>query len=290
MSEEEKKVKKPKSKTRKILEWVLTGFFLVLFAIVGVAQIDGMVHKKDHYGQLIRFGYSNYVVETDSMEPKYKIKTAIIAYLEDVDKIYDSYMKDKSKEIDLTFMYIQTPDTEYTLPQEHPELTNRTNRPGTSDPAFGLPMTHQVKEIHKNPNVKKGDGRYTFITAGINTRSTNMGWTEGSPDLVINQYQAFSEKELLGVVVANSAFLGGVFTFVGSPFGLLALLLIPALYLIITSVIDIFKAYKEPEEEGASSSNKENQDKGTVELSEADKKRLKEELLQEMLNKKKGGE
>ena len=287
MDEEKKRTKKPKSKARKIIEWVLTGLFLALFAIVGIAQIDGMVHKKDHYNQLIRFGYSNYVVQTDSMEPKYKVKTAIITYLDDVDKIYANYIKDKSKEIDVTFMYVQTAETEYTVPQEHPELTNRTNRPGASDPAFGYPMTHQVKEIHMNPNAKKGEGKYTFITAGINTRSTNMGWQEGNPDLVINQYQAFTEKELLGVVIANSAFLGGVFSFVASPFGLLALLLIPAFYLVITSVIDIFKAYKEPEEENASSL-KEN--KGTLDLSEEDKKRLKEELLEEMLNKKKGGE
>ena len=54
----------------------------------------------------------------------------------------------------------------------------------------------------------------------------------------------------------------------------------------ITSVIDIFKAYKEPEEKDVIVV-KENS--GEVELSEEDKKRLKEELLEEMLNKKKGG-
>ena len=32
----EKKEKKPKSKARKIIEWVLTGLFLVLFAIAGI--------------------------------------------------------------------------------------------------------------------------------------------------------------------------------------------------------------------------------------------------------------
>ena len=52
-------------------------------------------------------------------------------------------------------------------------------------------------------------------------------------------------------------------------------------------MIDIFKAYKEPEEAkegaGATPSNG-----GTVTLSEADKKRLKEQLLEEMIAKKKG--
>ena len=148
-------------------------------------------------------------------------------------------------------------------------------------------MTHRVVEIHVNPNVAKGQGRYTFITAGINTRSKWMHWEEGQPDLTITQYQAITEKEVLGRVVMNSPFLGGVFKFVTSVVGLLVLLLIPAFYLVITSVLDIFKAYKEPEpaEAGVTEGNKE---KPTVELSEADKKRLKEQLLEEMMNKKKG--
>ena len=103
---------------------------------------------------------------------------------------------------------------------------------------------------------------------------------------VIDQYQAFTEKELLGRVKVNSPFLGGVFGFVSSIWGLLILLLIPSFYLIITSVIDIFKAYKEPEE--VSEGPKEEKTNGEVELSEEDKKRLKEELLKEMINKKKG--
>ena len=43
MSEQvkEKRVKKPKSKARKIIEWVLTGIFLALFAFVLAGQIDG---------------------------------------------------------------------------------------------------------------------------------------------------------------------------------------------------------------------------------------------------------
>ena len=91
--------------------------------------------------------------------------------------------------------------------------------------------------------------------------------------------------------MANSDFLGGVFGFVGSPFGLLVLLLIPAFYLVITSVIDIFKAYKEPEEasEGASKTPS-NNGGAELNLSEEDKKRLKEQLLEEMLSKKKGGD
>ena len=273
----EEKAKKPKSKTRKIIEWVLTGIFLAIFAVVGLAQIDGLVNKKSHYNQQIRFGYGTFVVQTDSMEPEYKVKTAIITYLEDADKIYKSYQA--GKDIDVTFFDAYTGENEYTKPMDHPELTRRTS-------ATQYPMTHRVQEIHVNENLKKGEGKYTFITAGINRRSEYLGWREGDPDIVIDQYQVFTEKELLGRVKVNSPFLGGVFGFVSSIWGLLILLLIPSFYLIITSVIYIFKAYKEPEEipEG----EKVEKTNGEVELSEEDKKRLKEELLKEMINKKKG--
>lgn len=281
MSEQvkEKRVKKPKSKARKIIEWVLTGIFLALFAFVLAGQIDGMVHKKDHYNQQLRFGYGTFVVKTDSMEPKYMVGTALITYNEDADKIYERFQK--GEEVDITFVDVYNTNNEYTSPLNNPELTKRT------DPT-GVPMTHRVKEVHVNNNQEKGKGKYTFITAGINTRSTNLGWKEGEPDIVINQYQAFTEKEILGRVTVNSAFLGGVFSFVGSPLGLLVLLLIPAFYLVVASVIDIFKAYKEPEPATEGAGGQTNNNNGPVTLSEADKKRLKEQLLEEMISKKKG--
>jgi len=286
MSEEkkEKRVKRPKSKARKIVEWILTGIFLALFALVMAGQIDGMVHKKDHYNQQIRFGYGTFMVKTDSMKPIYGINTALITYLEDPETIYNRF--EKGETVDITFVHVPIASNDYTQPENNPELTVRTN--ASSDKTVdGIPMTHRVREIHINQNVKKGNGRYTFITAGINTKSEWMGWKEGDPEMVINQYQAITEKELLGRVVVNSPFLGGVFSFVSSVLGLLVLLLIPAFYLVITSVIDIFKAYKDPEEakEGSSGGGTPN---GEVTLSEADKKRLKEQLLEEMLNKKKG--
>ena len=274
----EKKEKKPKSKARKIIEWVLTGLFLVLFAIAGVAQIDGLVNKNKHYGQQIRLGYATFVVKTESMEPKYMVDSAIITYLEDADKIYERYQN--NEDVDVTFYDVYTAETEYTKPLNHPELTMRTN------PAEYPIITHRVKEIHVNNALAKGEGKYTFIVAGINTGVGAATNANGE----IYQYQVFTEKELLGRVVIGSAFLGGVFNFVSSIWGLLILLLIPSFYLIIVSVIDIFKAYKEPEEQAATASGAPvaSNPSITKELSEEDKKRLKEELLQEMLGNKKG--
>ena len=290
MSEEKKIVKKPKSKARKIVEWVLTGLFVVLFAVVGIAQIDGLVHKKDHYNQTIRFGYGTFVVQTDSMERDanrkkvYGVNSAIITYLDNADKIYKDYeaYKGTDKHIDVTFYDGYNSYNEYTSPMENPELTTRT-------PLSDYPIiTHRVREIHVNPNASLGQGKYTFIVSGINPYSKNLG-SDGTNPVTINQYQVFTEKELLGRVVVGSAFLGGIFSFVSSVWGLLILLLIPAFYLVISSVIDIFKAYKEVETpETASSNGEKTTSSGTLELSEADKKRLKEELLEQMLSKKKG--
>jgi len=279
MSEEAKKkrVKKPKSKVRKILEWVFTGIFVALFAVILAAQIDGMVHKKDHYGQQIRFGYSTYVVQTNSMEPKYKVGSAIITYLEDADKIYERFQKGET--VDLTFYDAYTAP----LPDSIPSDSTLTSRIHVDPNDIPVPIiTHRLKEVHVRQGVEKGKGKYIFICTGINT---------GGELSKEGQYQAFTEKEILGRVIVGSAFLGGVFSFVGSPFGLLVLLLIPAFYLVITSVIDIFKAYKEPEEatEGASKAPT-NNGGAELNLSEEDKKRLKEQLLEEMLSKKKGGD
>ena len=274
----EKKEKKPKSKARKIIEWILTGLFLFLFAIAGIAQIDGLVNKNKHYGQQIRLGYATFVVKTESMEPKYMVDSAIITYLEDADKIYERFQN--KEEVDVTFYDCYTAETEYTKPLNHPELTMRTN------PAEYPIITHRVKEIHVNNALAKGEGKYTFIVAGINTGVGAATNANGE----IYQYQVFTEKELLGRVVIGSAFLGGVFNFVSSIWGLLILLLIPSFYLIIVSVIDIFKAYKEPEEQPAAANGAPigSNPSAPAELSEEDKKRLKEELLQEMLGNKKG--
>lgn len=291
MSEEEKKKeqKKPKSKARKITEWVLTGIFLVFFVILGIGQIDGMIHKKDHFNQTLKFGYGTFVVQTESMEPAYKKGFAIVTKLESFESIYKRYQSGKT--VDVTFVYNQQCYNEananpLSQPQENPQLTKLIA------PADFPIITHRVMEMHVDASKKAGEGKYTFIVAGINDSVASATDSQGR----VYQYQSFTEKYLLGRVVVGSAFLGGVFSFVSSIWGLLILLLIPAFYLIITSVIDIFKAYKEPETEkasgeegGESSSNGSGNSDGVLELSEEDKKRLKDELLQEMLNKK-GGE
>ena len=272
MEEQEKKEenKKQKSTVRKVIEWVLTGVFGLIFVVLAIGQVMGMVDSKNHYGQTIRFGYCTFVVQTDSMEPVYKVKDAIITYREKEDKFIKDF--DAGKNVDLSFFDAYQGDG---FTPSDPIFTNRTNN-------TGVVMTHRLREYQVDMSKEYGQGRYKFIVAGIN---------DGGYMAKKEQYQVFTEKEYLGVVVNNSAVLGGVFNFMTSIWGLFIILLVPAGYVVVVSVLDIFKAYKDDDEdevkenvEGDSSS--EGTPK-TRELSEADKKRLKEQLLEEMLNKKK---
>jgi len=227
-----------------------------------------MIHKKDNYGQTISFGFGSFIILTDSMEPDYMIDSAIITYREDLNNVYQRYqasLKDISITIDVTFMDAYTTEVNPTF---HPELYDQTT-------PTGQVMTHRIREIHLDESKAYGDGRYTFIVSGINV-SEHQAQS--------GQYQAFTEKEYFGVVQANSRVLGGFYRFISSPWGLLVFLLIPAFYLVITSVLDIFSSFKDEDDNDDSGGG--NAPESLDELSDKDKERLKKELLEELLNKK----
>ena len=256
------RVKRPKSKARKIIEWILIGIVGTLFLVVGAGQIESMIHKETYFSQPIRFGVGSFVVQTNSMEPEYSVGSAIITYRKDPETIYNDFISGKT--VDITFMDRYTATTEYSKPTDKASYYDRTT-------PTGVPMTHRLREVHVNPNAEKWKGRYTFIVAGINPegQAAHPG-----------QYQAFTDTYILGVVVLNSNFLGHVFSFVASPWGLFILLLVPAFYLVIVSTLDIFKAMKEPSEAKPAEGPKVESLEG---LSDADMKRLKEEMLQKMI-------
>ena len=280
------KEKKPKSKARVAVEWILTGVFGALFIFFAIGQVTGMIHKKENYGETLSFGFGSFIIKTDSMEPEYKVGTAILTYKANPETIYEKYTKGET--IDVTFYDCfdhnrSEYDYEIVSPKpfinehgEEVELTERTY-------SVNQVMTHRLREIVVHEDVELGKGRYTFVVSG-----TNISEHQAQK----GQYQLLTENELLGIVKVNSKFLGGFFRFLTSPWGLLVFLLVPAFYLVITSVLDIFKAIKEPEEGEAPKEEvdaKPKQGDASLEgLSDKDKERLKQQLLEEMINKKKG--
>ena len=259
--------KKEKSKARKIIEWVLTGIFGALFLFFAVANVQGLIDRKNNYGQILRFGYGSFVVQTDSMEPEIMTGTAIVTKKVNATVLFERYKKNET--IDITFMDVHQ---SFFAPDDT-TLTNQTNFGN----ATNLPMTHRVREIHMFEDKKYGEGRFIFVAAGINTE----GHLSGS-----NQYQVFTEKEILGVVILNSRFLGGFYKFISSIWGLIILLFVPAAYLIITSVIDIFKGMDEKEAQIAAEAENNSKNIDLSTLSKEEKDKLKNELLQQYLDEK----
>ena len=138
-------------------------------------------------------------------------------------------------------------------------------------------MTHQIREVHIDTSKEMWHGRYIFVASGINS---------GGESSKEGQYQVFTDEHILGVVKVNSDFLGSVFGFIASPIGLLILLLIPAFYLIITSAVDIFRAFDESDSNGGGSSGS-SAGKSYKDMSQEEKDILKQELLEEMMKGKK---
>ena len=268
MDNKPKKKKKEKSKTRKIVEWVLLGIFLLIFGTIAAGFIDGEVNKSKHYGKNISFGIGTFYVLTDSMEPDYKAKDAIITYLDDFNNIYNQFSKNSNAKIDITFMNCDAKvnfDENLFIHEEFKSIN------GGQEIVTNEVMTHRIMEIHLDETKKFGQGRFIIITSGIN---------HGGLHSKIGQYQILTEKQYLGTVKFKSAFLGGVFGFVSTPWGLIVLLLIPAGYLIIAGAIDIFKALKESDEGEVVTENKES---GLNKYSKEDLDRLESELMHQLL-------
>ena len=229
-----------------------------------------MVHKEENYNQTIRFGMGTFVIWTDSMEPEIKVDDMIITFKEDSEKFGERLKNGET--IDIAFadvdlgLYFFEPDT--------PEFKKENG--GERSKETKMVMTHRLREVHVNEDVEFGKGRYYFVTSGINT---------GGVESKEGQYQVITEKEYLGTVKVVNTFLGKFMSFVSSPYGLIILLLVPAAYLIVVSSMDIYKAVKEDEAASNEPSNLSGDHLSNI--SEADKERLKNEILEEMMQKKK---
>ena len=265
------KKKKEKSKARKIIEWILFGFFGVACAFVLAANISAMINKKKNYGQSIRFGVGTFVILTNSMEPEINPDDFIVTFKEDVTKFADRLAKGET--IDVTFFNIDVGRSDFEPDTEEFKKGDRV--------VSSMVMTHRLREAHVDESVEFGKGRYLFVASGINT---------GGESSLEGQYQVFTEVQYLGTVKSVNSFMGKVMNFISSPFGLIILLLIPSAYLIIVSSVDIFKAVKESEE--AENNPKVSETHVTdsdrlSKISNSDRERLKNELLEEMIKEKK---
>jgi len=263
------KKKLHRSRAKSIVDWVLTIFFSLIFLVAAAGLIDGLAEKGKHYGQRLSFGWGSFIIQTDSMVPVYPVKSAILTHLDSPESIRKDF--EAGSTVDLTFMDV------YSVPVTAYDTVNYYDQTANT----GYPMTHRLREIHVDESKESGSGRYTFIVSGINLSEHQSA---------IGQYQAFTEKELLGRVKVGSTGLGRLYQFLTSVWGLLLLLVLPALYLLISTFIDVAKSMKEEEKEPAVEEGTKKAESGAAStLSPEDRERLKQEMIEEMMAKKKEG-
>lgn len=324
------KEKKPKSKARNIIEWVLTGIFLVIFAFFALFTIDGMVHQKQNYGLRVSFGYSIATIETNSMSHDnegnelYPVGSAVFTKKSDFSKLTykddvrfwnylnsSDYSKSGSNQASFLHRIIGY------VPSNNKEPITIQFDDGVSYTATYQNPTPYPFYIVMGANVVKPTEENGFQTAGYNNDNnvTHYGAyqvqfvfeSDEADNSILTRYKNgasygsitlpdYENKEAshsyditgagvyLGKVIFKSNFLGKAFSFMTSIWGLLILLLIPALYLVVTSILDIFSAMEdEPEKETAAPAPKDSIDP-LAGMSEEEKERLKAEMLQEMLD------
>lgn len=266
--EEEKSKKPKKSKLRKILDAIVTTVSVIFIGLALVFVVGGKI------GNGYVFGYQFPLVLTDSMVPDYPVNIGLI-----VKKVQPKEIKVGD---DVMF--------KWTISTGGVQM--RTN------------MTHRIYKIEYNPEMKVGI-QYTFYAHGINTHSEFCKVIGENGEYVYgdctdtnnpNNVQKFNETSVVGKVVAKSYFIGGLFSFVQHPAGLITLILVPAGYIMITSVIDVFKKLPDEDEEtanaGSGSSTTNNKlpepkpgEDPLAGLSEEEIERLKKQLYKELLGK-----
>lgn len=272
-----KKQKKPKSKQRKILEWVATGVFLALIGTVAGFRIY-QAASGDH----AIFGTQFPVVLTDSMETDYMVGDVLKVKAVSPQEVKEAF--DKGETIDISFKWnIGT--------ASKPNIQMMTHR--IIDVMYFVNTEDNYSSNYKyNANTYSFNNdqyHYTFVTHGINKHSSQ---TKEGEDLT-NQLQFSNESQFIGRVTGKSQFLRVANQIFTSVWTLILLILIPGLYIVITSVIDLFKAFDDDEdteklvlEAGGTTppvdEKKEDPLKG---LSEEDKERLKKEMLEELLKR-----
>ena len=258
---------------RKILDWVITGVF-GLAAVGAVAIMIGTKVNPD--GMFL--GYMFPQVLTDSMADKYPVGSVLIV-----------------KQVDPSEVQIGDAVT-FKYPVNGVEMN----------------MTHEIFKIeytdpiYNEDGICTNDGYYTFYAHGTNKHSEfckikNEKGEEVYGDCtditVKNNVQEFHQKKLVGKVERSSPVLAVVFKVVQSPIGLIVLILLPCLYLMVTSVIDMFKKIPDDEEEAASggggnitvrSVKRADGSDPLAGLSDEEKERLKKQMLDELLGKKGG--
>lgn len=278
----------------KIVGRVINTILIIFIAFIAIIEIVGLASKGSNYGVPTFFGFQVENVVTDSMAKDekgntlYPVGTALVSKKEDFNSI-------KVNDNVVFYGYALQPFTSnvYQATVVHKvidfgEINGNKYLVVRGANTYDHPDKYQVQYVFasetNNPVIddfKNRSASYTYTGKDFKDETKSVNYS-------VTMAGVYMSK-----VVGASGFIGGLLNTLSSPTGLLLLILIPALIIIITSVVDIIKIKKTPEEEVGSKTKSEKVDSSDPleGLSEEEKEKLKQEMIQEMLNEKnKGGD
>ncbi|MCI2069080.1 MAG: hypothetical protein LKJ88_05840 [Bacilli bacterium] len=285
----EEQVKKETNKKKgawkiieKILDWVV-GIFVVFIAAI---EIISLATSRSNYGVPSFFGLQISVVATDSM--------AYDASGKEVYPVGDGLIIKKpsfsSLAIgdDITF-YGYYNDIGGTV-TVHRIIAKETDA-SSSKTYFVCQGTNSYKHSTILNQVQK-----VYETESDSTYFTSYKNKTGNDKYGLDNKEVTAYGVYMGKVASSSKALGGFYTAMKQPWAVILMIFIPCLIIAGTSIADIIKLKKTPDEElekeyGDQSKKKDNPDDPLAGLSEEEKKKLKQEMVEKMLKdqQEKGG-
>lgn len=194
-----------------ILAWITGSFVIVLLAL----QIYGQVTRRTN-NDVARYGkYQVFVVLTDSMEPSYKVGTALI-----VEQI-----------------------TDFSALKPSTTLTSRDGDTITFQKRPGFNITHRLVHIELDEN-----GDYILYLLGDNLNADSCDRID--PDTGKKYCDPERDQDVVraqnvfGKVVTQSPALGKVYGVLSNSFAILLLGIVPLFFVFLTSIVDLIKELK----------------------------------------------
>jgi hypothetical protein len=289
MAEETKVQKKPKKKTpweivKSVFDWVL-GIFIFLIAVI---EVFALATRNQNYGAPSFFGYQVLNVATGSM-----------AYDAEGKEVYPIGIGLFARKVSFTSLSVGDDLAFYGY---------------YNDGTGGKITTHRVQAVMTDA----ADGSTYYVCQGINTyqyssianqvqyvyadesHANVTLYKNGGGNLTYETKNVTAVGVYMGKIIGSSKFVGNVYTTMQKPVAVILMIAVPAALIAVSSIVDMIRIKKTPDEvleqkygQGGASPQKEDPADPLKGLSEEDKKKLKEQMVQDMLKEnqeKKGGD
>lgn len=211
---------KPK---KKVLSKVFGGIFAAIVVFLLGFQIIGQLSARSNHGVPKYGNYQTFRVLTDSMVPTYKVDTMLFVKEVEIATLKGPSSEGKKDGDVITF--------------------KRNYGPSYTMPGDGLIITHRIIKIEPQE-----DGSVYFRTLGDNLNAK----TCGSSGCTLANADYVRDTDILGKVVGQSYALGKISSVLANPIVMVAIIIVPLLFIFGSSLVDLIRELKSEEQTAGS--------------------------------------